>query len=79
MKSTEYESFLADEVNKVKGIYYPVKAGLLRRALIRKAAYHGKEKFPMIRIPPAEMTVERISLMRSDRGKHGMIYTELGV
>ena len=47
--------------------------------LIRKAAYHGKEKFPMIRIPLAGMTVERISLMRSDRGKHGMIYTELGV
>ena len=26
----------------------------------------------------ASMTVEHISLMRSDRGKHGMIYTELG-
>jgi hypothetical protein len=25
------------------------------------------------------MTVERISLMRSDRGRNGMIYTELGV
>ena len=25
-----------------------------------------------------KMTVEHISLMRSDRGKHGMIYTELG-
>ena len=36
--ATEFESFLADEINKVKGIYYPVKAGLLRRALIRKAA-----------------------------------------
>ncbi len=28
-------------------------------------------------LPYAEMTVEHISLMRSDRGKHGMIYTEL--
>lgn len=26
----------------------------------------------------ASMTVDHISLMRSDRGKHGMIYTELG-
>ena len=28
-------------------------------------------------IPEAEMTVGHISLMRSDRGKHGMVYTEL--
>ena len=28
-------------------------------------------------LPEAEMTVDHISLMRSDRGKHGMIYTEL--
>ena len=30
-----------------------------------------------VEVPGAEMTVERISLMRSDRGKNGMIYTEL--
>ncbi len=29
-------------------------------------------------VPSARMTVRRISLMRSDRGKSGMIYTELG-
>ena len=29
------------------------------------------------RLPSASMTVDHISLMRSDRGKHGMIYTEL--
>ena len=28
-------------------------------------------------VPEAAMKVERISLMRSDRGKNGMIYTEL--
>ncbi len=28
-------------------------------------------------LPRAEMTVDHISLMRSDRGKQGMIYTEL--
>ena len=31
-----------------------------------------------IRIAPAGMTVQRISLMRSDRGRNGMLYTELG-
>ena len=29
-------------------------------------------------VPDAGMTVEHFSLMRSQRGKHGMIYTELG-
>ncbi len=28
-------------------------------------------------LPDAAMTVDHISLMRSDRGRHGMIYTEL--
>ena len=42
--------------------------------LIRRAS----GKMPEIRLQPAAMTVRRISLMRSDRGKSGMIYTELG-
>ena len=32
---------------------------------------------PAVTVPHAEMVVDRVSLMRSDRGKHGMIYTEL--
>ena len=31
-----------------------------------------------VRVAPAGMTVNAISLMRSDRGRNGMIYTELG-
>ena len=31
-----------------------------------------------LRLSPAGMTVQRVSLMRSDRGRNGMIYTELG-
>lgn len=31
-----------------------------------------------LRIAPAATTVEAVSLMRSDRGRNGMIYTELG-
>ena len=43
---------------------------LLRRARFRT--------LPTAEVPRAEMEVRRISLMRSDRGNDGMIYTELG-
>ena len=42
--------------------------------LIRRAS----GRMPGVTIEPVEMTVRRVSLMRSDRGKNGMIYTELG-
>ena len=35
MPKTEFDTFLAGEVAKVKGTYYPVKAGLLRRIFVR--------------------------------------------
>ena len=42
--------------------------------LIRKAAGN----MPGIQMEPVFMDVDTISLMRSDRGKHGMIYTAIG-
>ncbi len=42
--------------------------------LLRKA----RGEMPELRVDPASMTVDHISLMRSDRGKNGMIYTEVG-
>ena len=42
--------------------------------LIRKAS----GELPGVHPKPAAMTVETISLLRSDRGRNGMIYTELG-
>ena len=42
--------------------------------LLRKAS----GKMPGVQIAGAAMTVEAVSLMRSDRGRSGMIYTELG-
>lgn len=42
--------------------------------LIRKAS----GELPGAHPEPVSMTVEAISLMRSDRGRNGMIYTELG-
>ena len=42
--------------------------------LLRRAS----GKLPVTALRPASMRVEAFSLMRSDRGKNGMIYTELG-
>ena len=44
--------------------------------LLRKAS---EREIPAAGIAPASMTAEIISLMRSDRGRDGMIYTEVGV
>ena len=42
--------------------------------LLRRA----RGSLPQIEMEPASMTVDAVSLMRSDRGKSGMIYTEIG-
>lgn len=38
----------------------------------------ARGSMPEIRLGSASMTVDTVALMRSDRGKNGMIYTELG-
>ena len=43
--------------------------------LIRRPSKPG---LPEINVPKASMTVRRVSLMRSDRGRNGLIYTEIG-
>ena len=40
--------------------------------LVRQA-----EGRPAVTVPQVEMAVDHVSLMRSDRGRHGMIYTEI--
>ena len=65
----------------------------IRRALAKKHIPFDKKKFnphitllrrasvdriPSVSFVPSSMTVNTISLMRSDRGKDGMIYTEVG-
>ena len=42
--------------------------------LIRKAV----GTLPLVSIPKSKMKVDHISLMRSERGANGMIYTEIG-
>ena len=36
-QSIQFQTFLGHEISRVKGVYYPVRAGFLRRALIRHA------------------------------------------
>lgn len=38
----------------------------------------NKPAMPAIEVPDASMTVGEIALMRSERGRSGMIYTEIG-
>ena len=56
------------------GIPFDKKRFRAHITLIRKAS----GDLPGIAPEPASMTVNTISLMRSDRGRNGMIYTELG-
>ena len=44
--------------------------------LVRKA--YCLKGVPKVNVPKTTMTDKKISLYRSDRGKNGMIYTELG-
>ncbi len=46
--------------------------------LVRRTEGITEEEAESVRIPSCGMTVKKISLMRSDRGKNGMIYTEIG-
>lgn len=43
--------------------------------LLRRA---GAAQIPPVEIPAASMSADRIVLFRSDRGKAGMVYTEIG-
>ena len=45
--------------------------------LIRKYSCKG-DKIPVSDVPMGSMTATRVSLMKSERGKNGMIYTEIG-
>ncbi len=46
--------------------------------LVRNAVFEGEAAWPQLDPPQGETEAKGVSLMRSDRGKHGMIYTEIG-
>ena len=45
--------------------------------LIRRAEYDRRRGFPGVAVPDVSMRVSGVSLMRSDRTKSGMVYTEV--
>ena len=57
-----------------RGIPYDRKRFSPHITLLRRA----RGEMPGLRPGQASMTVDAVSLMRSDRGRNGMIYTELG-
>lgn len=76
LKESESLSMLVQKIRRAlanAGIPYDRKSFLPHVTLIRKAS--GELSY--IPIEQASMEVNTISLMRSDRGKNGMIYTEI--
>lgn len=60
-----------------QGIPFDRKKFLAHITLIRKASIREDSFRLPVRLPDKRIEVDRISLMRSDRGRHGMIYTEI--
>lgn len=60
------------------GIPYDRKGFTPHITLVRRPAGRGEEALGGLFFNGETMTVERISLFRSDRGKNSVIYTELG-
>ena len=60
------------------GIPYDKKKFKAHVTFLKKPVYTNGRRIAHMSIEPASMQVSRISLMRSTRGKNGMIYTELG-
>ena len=45
--------------------------------LLRRAEFDKRRGFPGVAVPDVSMQVSSVSLMRSDRTKSGMVYTEI--
>lgn len=61
-----------------QGIPFDKKRFSPHITLIRKYSCSGGREIPVSDPPKGSMTATRVSLMRSERGKNGMIYTEIG-
>ena len=59
------------------GIPYDRKKFSPHITLVRKPTMREIPEEVLANLPHASMLVDHISLMQSERGKHGMIYTEL--
>ena len=61
-----------------KGIPFDRKKFSPHITLARRVSFKGDHPDGHMKMPNIRIDVNHISLMRSDRGKHGMIYTEMG-
>lgn len=61
-----------------QGIPYDKKRFSPHITLIRKYSCRGGREIPVSDPPKGSMMATRVSLMLSERGKNGMIYTEIG-
>ncbi len=61
-----------------QGIPFDKKRFSPHITLIRKYSCRGGREIPVSDTPNGSMVATRVSLMRSERGKNGMIYTEIG-
>ena len=61
-----------------QGIPFDKKRFSPHITLIRKYSCRGGREIPVSDPPKGSMVATRVSLMRSERGKNGMIYTEIG-
>lgn len=60
------------------GLPYDKKKFSPHITLIRKCNYKGWQQIPVTEPPKGSMRASRISLMKSERGRNGMVYTEIG-
>ena len=68
----------ADSEELDAGVPYDRKKFKAHTTFLRKAEYGRHGRTVQADLEPVSMSVDRISLMRSSRGKNGMIYTEIG-
>ena len=61
-----------------QGIPFDKKRFSPHITLIRKYSCRGGREIPVSDPPTGSMVATRVSLMSSERGKNGMIYTEIG-
>ena len=73
---TDYVKRLRRELS-AQGIPYDKKRFSPHITLIRKFSYRGGKRIPIQNAVQGSMIATRVSLMLSERGKNGMIYTEL--
>lgn len=60
------------------GLPYDKKKFSPHITLIRKCAYKVGQQIPVTEPPTGSMRATRVSLMKSERGRNGMVYTEIG-